>query len=91
MTLEHFKRKEQYVNIICFSHIGVCGLPLNEGRQRACAKSRPQRCSGSIRKRYFLFEYASYYMLQFPVVTLCLYVLFAGDTCGEVIKYPGDI
>jgi hypothetical protein len=42
--IEHFKRTEQYVNSICFSRIGVCGLPMNEGRQRACAKSRPQRC-----------------------------------------------
>ena len=58
--LEHFKRKEQYVNTTCFSRIGVCGLPVNEGRQRACAKSRPQRCGGNTRKRYLLSVYASY-------------------------------
>jgi hypothetical protein len=27
--LEHFKRTEQYVNTVCFSRIGVCGLPMN--------------------------------------------------------------
>jgi hypothetical protein len=27
-------------------------LPVNEGRQRACAKSRPRRCGGNIRKPY---------------------------------------
>jgi hypothetical protein len=32
--LEHFKRTAQYVNNICFSRIGVCVLPMNEGRQR---------------------------------------------------------
>jgi hypothetical protein len=54
--LEHFKRTEQYVNTICFSRIGVCGLPMNEGRLRAFAKSRPQRCGGNIRKWYLLSE-----------------------------------
>jgi hypothetical protein len=39
--LEHFKHLKQYVNTICFSHIGVYGLPVNEGRQCPCAKSRP--------------------------------------------------
>jgi hypothetical protein len=62
---EHFKRTEQYVHTICFSRIGVCGLPVNEGRQRACAKSPPQRCGGNIRKRFLLFEYASY--AHFPL------------------------
>jgi hypothetical protein len=62
--LEHFKHTEQYINTICFSHIGVCGLPMNEGRQRACAKSRPQRCGGNIRKRYLLSEYASYNVVR---------------------------
>ena len=57
--LEHFKCTEQYVNTICFSRIGVCSLPMNEGKQRACAKSRPQRCGGNVRKRYLLSEYAS--------------------------------
>jgi hypothetical protein len=37
--LEHFKHTEQYVNTICFSCIGICSLPVNEGRQRTCAKS----------------------------------------------------
>jgi hypothetical protein len=32
--------------LISFSHIGVCGLPLNEGRQRACAKSHLHRFGG---------------------------------------------
>ena len=50
---------QQYANTICFSCIGVCGLPMNEGRQDACAKSLTQRCSGNIRKRYLLSEYAS--------------------------------
>jgi hypothetical protein len=59
-NLERFKRTEQYVNTICFSRIGVCRLPMNEGRQRACAKPRPQRCGGNIRKRQLLSEYASY-------------------------------
>jgi hypothetical protein len=36
--LERFKRTEQHVNTICFSRIGVCGLPMNDGKQRACAK-----------------------------------------------------
>jgi hypothetical protein len=58
--LEHFKCTEQYVNIICFSHIDVCGLPMNEGRQRACMKSRPQCGGGNIWKRYLLSEYALY-------------------------------
>jgi hypothetical protein len=39
--LEHFKCTEQYVNTICFFHIGICGLPVSEGRHCACAKSRP--------------------------------------------------
>jgi hypothetical protein len=56
--LKQFKRTEQYVNTICFSRIGVCGLPTNKGRQRACAKPQPQRCGGNIRKRYLLSEYA---------------------------------
>ena len=58
--LEHFKRTEQYVNTICLSRTGVCDLPVSEGRQRACVKLRPQRCGGNIRKRYLLYEYASY-------------------------------
>jgi hypothetical protein len=58
--LEHFQCTEQYVNTICFSRSGVCGLPLNKGRQRACAKSRPQRGGGNVRRRYLLSEYASY-------------------------------
>jgi hypothetical protein len=58
--LEHFKHTEQYADTIWFFLIGVCGLPMKEGRQRACAKSRPHRCCGNIRKRYLLSEYASY-------------------------------
>ena len=46
--LEHFKHTEQGVNTICFSHIGDCGLPVNEGRQRAWAKSRLHSCGGNI-------------------------------------------
>jgi hypothetical protein len=57
--LEHFKRTEQCVNTIWLSRIDVCGLPMNEGRQRACAKSRPQRCGGNIKKRFLLSENAS--------------------------------
>jgi hypothetical protein len=33
---------------------------MNEGRQRACAKSRPRLWGENIRKRYLLSEYASY-------------------------------
>jgi hypothetical protein len=58
--LEHFKHTEQYVNTVCFSLIGVCGLPVNEGRQCTCTKSRPQRCGRNILKRYLLSEYALY-------------------------------
>jgi hypothetical protein len=58
--LEHFKRTEQYVNTICFSRVGVCGLPMNEGRQHTCAKLRLKRCGGNISKRYLLSENASY-------------------------------
>jgi hypothetical protein len=58
--LEHFKRTEQNVSTICFSRIAVCGLPMHEKRQRACAKSLSQRCDGNIRKRHLLSEYASY-------------------------------
>jgi hypothetical protein len=28
-------------------------LPMNDGKQRACAKWRSQRCDGNIRKLYF--------------------------------------
>ena len=58
--LEHFKCTEQYINTLCFSCIGICGLPVNKGRQRACAKSQPQRCGGNICKQYLLSEYALY-------------------------------
>jgi hypothetical protein len=51
---------EQYVSTICFSSICVCGLPMNERRQRACAKSRPRRCGENVRERHLLSEYASY-------------------------------
>jgi hypothetical protein len=56
--LEHLKRTEHYPNTICFSRasISVCGLPMKERRQRACAKSRPQRYGGNIRKRHLLSE-----------------------------------
>jgi hypothetical protein len=37
--LEHFKPTEQYVNNIYFPWIGFCGFPVNDGSQRACAKS----------------------------------------------------
>ena len=53
--LEHFKRTEQHVNTVCFSRICVCGLPMNDGKQRACVKWRPQRCGGNIRKLYFSY------------------------------------
>jgi hypothetical protein len=66
--LEHFERTEQYVNTMCFSRIGVCGLPMNEGRQRACAKSRPQRCGGNILKQYLLPEYAKYMCLKDKII-----------------------
>jgi hypothetical protein len=56
--LEHYKRIELYVNTIWFSHIGVCGLPMNKGRQHACAKSQPEHCGGNIRKWYLLSKYA---------------------------------
>jgi hypothetical protein len=60
--LEHFKCTERYVNTVCFSRIGICGLPLNEGRQDACAKSLTQCCGRNIRKRYLLSEYTSSYI-----------------------------
>jgi hypothetical protein len=55
---EHFKCTEQHVNTICFSRIGICGLPMNEGNQCTCTKLRPQSCGGNICKWYLLSEYA---------------------------------
>ena len=58
--LEHFKHTEQYVHTICFSHIGISVLPVNEGRQCSCAKSWPQRCGRNSCIWYLLSKYASY-------------------------------
>jgi hypothetical protein len=62
--LEYSKRTEQYLNTICFSHIGVCGLSVSERWRRACAKLGPQRFGGNIRKRFVLSECASYFPVR---------------------------
>ena len=78
--LEHFKRTEQYINTISFSHVGVCGLPLNEGKQHARVKSR-QCCGGNIHKLYLLSEYASCMRAFFyKAIKLCfMLILFKYD------------
>jgi hypothetical protein len=64
------------VNTTCFSRIGVCDLPMNEGRQRACAKSQPQRCGGNIRKRYLLSEYDSYNCVRSSICTVRSVIIY---------------
>jgi hypothetical protein len=54
--LEQFKHTEQYVNTIRFSCIGICGLPVYEGRGCACVK-----LSSALQQKYLqmvLSEYA---------------------------------
>jgi hypothetical protein len=62
--LEHFKHTKQYINTICFSRVAIFGLPVNEGRQCTCAKSRPQSCDSNVCKLYLPSEYALYIQLQ---------------------------
>ena len=57
----HFKYVQMNVNLLECCRNGVFRLPTDAGIQCACARHRPQHCSGGISKWYLLKKHASYY------------------------------